>query len=74
MNDKEYWLSWLTTVKFALYKLPFEIPMALVIAYLLNMVSNKPGTAYRAIYCMPNIISTAIVGVIFTSLFDTTAA
>lgn len=69
-QDKSYWIAWLTTFKFMLLKLPFEVPMALILAVVLKGVSNRSGMVFRAIFTMPNIVSAAIIGVIFTNMFD----
>ena len=69
-KDKSYWASWLTTFKIMFMKLPFEIPMALVFAVMLKNVSKKSGQFFRAVFTMPNVVSTAIIGVIFTNMFD----
>ena len=68
--DLTYWKAWLTTLKFAAWKLPFEVPLALLIAFMMRNISKKSGTVFRAIFCLPNIISVVIIGVIFSNLFD----
>ena len=70
LMDKTYWRAWLTTFKFMIFKLPFEVPIALCIAVMMRNISKKSGMAFRAVFTMPNIISVAIVGVIFTNMFD----
>ncbi len=68
--DKTYWNSWLVTFKFALYKLPIEIPLALAVATLLNTKIRNKGF-FRAIFYMPSMISVVIIGLIFSNLFGT---
>ena len=69
-KDSPYWTSWITTIKFALFKLPIEIPLALVLAAILQKDSLKFKGVFRSIYYLPCIISVAIVGVIFSNMFD----
>lgn len=68
-QDTTYWRLWLNTIKFALYKLPMEIPVALILALLLQRKIAGKGV-FRAIYFMPTVVSVAIVGIIFSNIFD----
>ena len=69
-KDSTYWASWITTIKFALLKLPLEIPLALILAAVLQKDSLKFKGFFRSAYYLPCIISVAIVGVIFSNMFD----
>ena len=69
LGDTNYWSAWITTFKIALYKLPFEVPLALIVAILL-MNTKKFAGFFRTMYFMPQVVSISIVGVIFTNLFD----
>ena len=68
-KDKTYWNSWLVTLKFAVFKLPIELPLAMIMAVLLNK-KLKGTSIFRGIYYMPNILSMAVIGVIFSGMFD----
>lgn len=68
-KDTKYWGSWLTTLKFTLLKLPVEIMLALFLAVLLNSKVKGSGF-FRSAYFLPNIVSVAIIGLIFSNLFD----
>ena len=68
-EDTSYWHTWLTTLKFAVYKMPIELILALVLAVFLSKNIKGKGI-FRAVYYLPHIISVAIVGLIFSSLFD----
>lgn len=68
-EDSTYWSTWLTTFKFALMKMPIELPLALFLAVLLNKKLKGTGF-YRTMYFMPCIISVAIIGLIFGNMFD----
>lgn len=69
LNDKNYWSAWVTTLKIAVYKLPFEVPLALIVAIML-MNTKKGAGFFRTMYFMPQVVSISIVGVIFTNMFD----
>lgn len=69
LSDTGYWSSWIFTLKFTGWKMLFEIPGALILAVMIGRLSKGAGF-FRASYYMPNMISIAIVGVIFTNLFD----
>ena len=68
-GDVAYWSSWKVTIKFALCKLPFELPIAMIIAVLLNKKMKGAGF-FRSLYYLPNVISVAVIGIIFSNMFD----
>ncbi len=67
-RDEVYWLAVKNTFVFATVKLCFEIPLALVSAFLLSR-KLRFRNFFRALYFMPTLLPTAIIGVIFTYLF-----
>lgn len=68
-RDVDYWKSLGNTFIIAFGKLSIEIPLALCMAILLN--KNLPGTAiFRVGLFLPAIISTAIVGLVFSLMFS----
>lgn len=68
-KDAMYWKTWVTTFLYAVIKLPIELPLAMLLAILLNR-KLKGTSAFRALFFLPHIISVAIVGLIFTNMFD----
>ena len=68
-EDATYWSTWISTFKFALMKMPIELPLALFLAVLLNKKLKGSGF-YRTMYFMPCVISVAIIGLIFGNMFD----
>lgn len=68
-HDAQYWSTWATTLKFTIMKLIVEIPLALIIAVVLNSKIKGKGL-YRAIYFMPNLVGVVVVGIIFSNLFS----
>lgn len=69
-RDPEYWQSILNTVIIAFGKLIVEIPLALVVAVLLCSTVIKCKGMYRVSFFLPNILSAAIVGLIFSLMFS----
>ena len=67
--DSTYWETWGNTLLFAFGKLPLELPLALLIALCLRKGLKGAGF-FRAAFYLPCVISIAIVGLIFTNLFD----
>ena len=68
-SDTVYWKVWINTFRFALMKIPFELTLALLLATLLQRKIHFKGL-YRVVYFMPSVVSVAIIGIIFSNLFD----
>ena len=68
-DDPKYWETMWNAFLFTGGKLIIEIPLALVIAVLLNS-KLKGKNIFRAAFFMPNMVSIAIVGLIFYIIFD----
>ena len=69
LSDKAFWGSVGHTMEYAVYKLAFIIPLALLLAVLLNAKIERKQFLQRSIYFMPTVISTSISGMIFWHLF-----
>lgn len=69
-RDPVYWSSLLNTFIIPLAKLVIEIPLALLLAVFLNSKSVT-NSFFRTTFFMPTIISSAIIGIIFSILFST---
>ena len=70
LKDTTFWASVGHTFEYALYKLIFIIPLALVIAVILHN-KIKGANFFRGIYFMPTVISSSIAGMVFTFIFAT---
>lgn len=68
-QDEEYWQSLLNTFLFAIMKMPIELPLALLLAVLLNQKIRGAGF-YRAMFYLPHVISTAIIALVFSNIFS----
>ncbi len=67
-RDPDFWQSLLNTIILSAGKLAVEIPLALVLAILLNK-KLRGLSFFRVTLFMPTIISAAIIGLIFSLLF-----
>lgn len=67
-RDATYWKSLITTFILAFGKLLIEIPLAMILALLLNKGIKGTGF-FRVTLFLPAIISTAICGLIFSLMF-----
>ncbi len=67
-SDTRYWQGMLNSFMIMFLKLPLEFFLAISIGILLNK-KIRGFSLLRNIYFFPNIISTAIIGLIFTNMF-----
>lgn len=67
-TSAKFWLSVRNTFVFAIGKLLVEIPLALVLAFVLTR-DLKGTTFFRSVYFMPSMISVAVMGVVFNYIF-----
>lgn len=69
MRDEQFWNAVKNTFVYAGGKLLITIPLALVLAVVLNR--KLPGRGVlRAIYFMPTVISSAVIAVVFFLIFN----
>lgn len=68
-KDKVYWSTWVTTIEFALYKVPIEMVLSLTIALLLNGKLKGKGF-FRSVFFLPNVISMSLMAVVLFNMFD----
>ncbi len=69
-RDPDYWRSLANTFILSFGKLAIELPLALILAVFLNG-KLKGKHFYRTMFYMPNVISVAIIGLLFYFLFAT---
>ncbi|MCL6459915.1 MAG: sugar ABC transporter permease, partial [Gorillibacterium sp.] len=69
LADSQFWHSVTNTFVYAGGKLILTIPLALLLAVLLNR-GIRGRNFMRAIYFMPTIISPAIIAVVFFTIFN----
>ncbi len=68
-RDPYFWRSLANTFILSFGKLAIEIPLALSLAVILNSKLKGKGF-FRTMFYMPNVVSVAIVGLIFSFMFD----
>lgn len=68
-RDKSFWTSIVNTFAITISKISIELPLALLFAVLLN-AKRKINSVFRTFLFLPTIISTAIIGLIFSILFN----
>ena len=69
-RDATYWQTWITTIKFALCKLPIELVLSMGLALALCRTRTKFSGLFRTIYFLPHIISLALVVLVFSNIFE----
>lgn len=67
-KDTTWWKSVINTMVFAIGKLFIEVPLALILAVILNE-AVRGKTWFRAIFFMPHVTSMAVMGLIFFFIF-----
>lgn len=67
-RDPGWWRAVLNTFVFAIGKLLIEMPLALLLAVMLNR-KLKGSNLFRGILFLPNVTSTAVMAVVFSLLF-----
>lgn len=68
LTDTTFWRSVGHTFEYAALKLVFIVPLALIMAVLMNQKIKGSGL-FRGIYFMPTIISTAVSALVFSFIF-----
>ncbi len=68
-QDFTYLKAWGNTFLFAICKIPLEITLAMVLALILN-TGIRGSNFFRTVYYLPNVISMAIIGLIFSNIFQ----
>ncbi len=68
-TDLTYWKSWGNTLLIAGLRIPVEIGLAMGLALILNK-KRKGSGFFQAMFYLPHIISTAIIGLIVSSMFS----
>lgn len=67
-TDTTYWKAWLTTLQFAILKVPAELILAMILALILSR-KIKGSNFFRSMFYLPNVISIVIIGLIFSNMF-----
>jgi multiple sugar transport system permease protein len=68
LQDEIFWNSLRNTISFALLVGPSILALAMMLALLLNH-EFRGGGLFRTIFYFPNILSVAVIGIIFVAVF-----
>jgi raffinose/stachyose/melibiose transport system permease protein len=68
-RDPSFWRSLVNTFYLAIMKLLIEMPLAILLAILVNN-KVRGSSIFRIIFFLPTIFSIAVIGLIFTILFS----
>lgn len=69
-NDPAYWKSVLNVLIIGGSKLIVELPIAFLLAYIIDSKYIRVKSIFRTIYYMPSVMSSAVIGLIFYFLFS----
>ncbi|WP_205856040.1 carbohydrate ABC transporter permease, partial [Phytoactinopolyspora endophytica] len=69
-SDPLFWNAFRNTSVFALFAIFVQLPLALLIAMVLNNSALKGRNIYRVLLFLPVVTTTAVVGVVFAILLD----
>ncbi|WP_416148790.1 carbohydrate ABC transporter permease [Salipaludibacillus sp. HK11] len=71
LNSPRFWNSFLVSIYYILGTTVIGVGVALILAIILNDARLKGKGFYRAVYFLPVVTTTAIVGIIMSSIFGT---
>jgi ABC-type sugar transport system permease subunit len=69
LYDPIFWNAFRNSLTFMLYVVVIQVPLALLMALLLNASWFKGKTVYRLIYFLPVVTTTAVVGLVMRFIF-----
>lgn len=69
LKDQSYWKVLGNTLLYAVMKIPVELPIALLLAVLMNRKLKFKGF-YRGVFYLPHVISIALIALTFSNLFS----
>ncbi|MBW7458873.1 sugar ABC transporter permease, partial [Paenibacillus sepulcri] len=69
LYDPIFWNAFGNSLSFMLYVVVIQVPLALLMALLLNAQWFKGKTVYRVIYFLPVVTTTAVVGLVMRFIF-----
>ncbi len=68
--DPYYWKAMGNTLVFALAHVAMQVPIALVVAVILNNRYFGARNLYRLLFFLPVITTTSVIGLVMTTVFD----
>ena len=69
-TDPYFWSAFQHTIIFTAIQVPVQLLLALILALVLNNARLRFSNFYRALYFLPVVTSTAVIGIVFNLLFS----
>jgi multiple sugar transport system permease protein len=70
IQDDLFWNAYWRSFLFTLVGAPIKIGLALIVALILNDASLRFAAAYRTLFFLPVVTSSAIIGIVMTFVFN----
>ena len=70
IRDDLFWNAYWRSFLFTLVGAPIKIGLALIVALILNDASLRFAAAYRTLFFLPVVTSSAIIGIVMTFVFN----
>lgn len=71
LTSKSFWKSQSNTMLVVLYSLVIGLPISLVFALLMDVVSPKVRTFFKFASVMPSVLSVTVIGKMWTAIYET---
>lgn len=71
LDDPVFWRSLRNTAHYAIFVMPANVIIALVLASLINPLGRRPQTFYRAAFYLPTVASTVVLAMVWRWIFQT---
>lgn len=69
-GDRRFWESLTITFKYTVFALLTQIPVAFIMAYVLNNIASRFRGFFRGIFYIPVLINTIVTSLVWRKLFD----
>ncbi len=70
IKDRYFWNALRNTYLYAVLQTLLKLPVALILAVILNNPRLKGASLYRTLYFLPVVTTTAIIGILFTFILN----
>jgi len=70
ISNPKYWTSVWTTLQYTVFAMLVQIPIAFVLAYILNNIKSRFRAVLRASFFIPVLINNVVIALLFRMLFS----
>ena len=70
LHDTQFWNAFVNSFKYAVFYVPLQMIVSLLLAYVLNNKSLRGSTLYRTLFFIPVITTTSIVGIVMVFIWS----